>query len=498
MDNTETPIETQWIHYRTKSTHYIGTSRWIASRIQKQLWLLAPLLVLATFVLYHSSDLNVDVRIRWQPEPQETPPPVLGPYDVSRSVLGPPTASFRDNLRPNLTYITSFVGGGYTNDFMAYVNIVLLAQLTRRIAIIPPFSPSHIGYGEINIPFGEVFDVPRLAEALHTPVLEWRDVKKDIGLAAGPMSDKLGCWSSWAPMETEGPRAGMGRFNMLEDRLGLDISYTAVPGSCKMPGGHPHVWTWQLATLGFHSGWLSGTQENQPMKSERQSGHRTAPDEQLLCFDLLYYMGTVKPFEWDEEYHPGWQIASKMHFAPRMVQIANSFLMRLFDVQREEYIPPFISIHVRHGDFGDHCDRVKIPKLDCFAPLSVIARRVQEVQDELAGTRPDFNGGEPLKVLMTSDEQDPAWWGDVRNRGWYFVDHGPHGEDTAAKFGKCIGLDKWNRYPPLLDSVFQSMGTGFVGTDGSTMSLIARRRVQDWQGGSVRDFRWGHPGADDH
>ncbi|KAG8848874.1 hypothetical protein FRB96_001006 [Tulasnella sp. 330] len=491
MDKTETSTRAQWLHHRTKSNYYIpATSRWVAARTQRQFWLLAPLLVLATFVLYHSSDVDIDVRIRWQPDSQEEPPPVLGPYNVSRAVLGPPTASFRDTLRPDLKYITGFVAGGYTNDFMTYVNIVLLAQFTRRIAVIPPFSPSHIGYNESNIPFGDVFDVPRLAEALQTPVLEWRDIKKDIGSVAGPMSDKLGCWSSWAPMETEGPRAGMARSNTLEDRLGLDISYTTVPESCKMPEAHPYVSTWQLVTLGFHSGWLRGTQENQPMKSERPSGHRTFPDEQLLCFDFLYFMGTVGPFEWEEEYHPGWQIATKMHFTPRMVQIANDFLMRLFDVQMEEYIPPFISVHVRHGDFGNECSRASIPTSDCFAPLSVIARRVQEVQDELANTRSGLNGGEPLKVLMTSDERDTAWWDDVRSLGWHFVDHGPRGEDTAAKFGK------W--YPPLLDSVIQSMGTGFVGTHRSTMSLIAKRRVQDWQGGAVRDVRWGYPGADDH
>ncbi|KAG8869692.1 hypothetical protein FRB98_002285 [Tulasnella sp. 332] len=427
------------------------------------------------------------MRIQWEPESQEVPAPVLGPYDASRAVLGPPTASYRDNLLPELKYITGFVGGGYTNDFMTYVNIVLLAQFSRRIAIIPPFSPSHIGYNESNIPFGDVFDVPRLAEALRTPVLEWRDVKKDIGTVAGPMSEKLGCWTCWAAFD-DGPRGGRARENRLEGRLGLDISYTKVPTSTMMPEGYNHLSSWRLAALGFHSGWLQGTQENQPMDSEGPLKHRMPPDEQLLCFDFLYYVSTIRPWEWDEEYNPAWQIASKMHFAPRMVRIANGMLMRVFNVQTDDDIPPFISIHVRHGDFKGMCGDVPLP--DCLASLSVIARRVQEVQDELANTRPGFNGGAPLKVLMTSDERDQTWWDDVRSLGWYFVDHGPRGEDTTAKYGK------W--YPPLLDSVFQSMGTGFVGTDRSTMSMVARRRVQDWQGGAVRDFRWGYPGADDH
>lgn len=42
------------------------------------------------------------------------------------------------------------------------------------------------------------------------------------------------------------------------------------------------------------------------------------------------------------------------------------------------------------------------------------------------------------------------------------------------------------------------MGTGFVGTEGSTMSLLARRRVEDWNGGVTRTVKWGRIGADDH
>lgn len=76
------------------------------------------------------------------------------------------------------------------------------------------------------------------------------------------------------------------------------------------------------------------------MDSEGPLKHRTPPDEHLLCFDFLYYVGVLRPWEWDEEYDPAWQVASKMHFAPRMVRLANDFLMRLFDAQTEDDIPP--------------------------------------------------------------------------------------------------------------------------------------------------------------
>ena len=57
--------------------------------------------------------------------------------------------------------------------------------------------------------------------------------------------------------------------------------------------------------------------------------------------------------------------------------------------------------------------------------------------------------------------------------GWHSADH--VAERTEEKYGK------W--YLPLIDAVVQSLAVGFVGTDQSTMSLVAKRRVEDWSGG---------------
>lgn len=39
------------------------------------------------------------------------------------------------------------------------------------------------------------------------------------------------------------------------------------------------------------------------------------------------------------------------------------------------------------------------------------------------------------------------------------------------------------RYEMLIELVTQSWGTGFVGTKGSTMSLLGERRTVHWQKG---------------
>jgi hypothetical protein len=82
-------------------------------------------------------------------------------------------------------------------------------------------------------------------------------------------------------------------------------------------------------------------------------------------------------------------------------------------------------VHVRHGDFGGWCDR---PQAECFAPLSVIARRVEEVQEELWTTRHIVVD----RVIVTSDEKAATWWDAVFELGWVRPDHSrtveEHGE----------------------------------------------------------------------
>lgn len=68
----------------------------------------------------------------------------------------------------------------------------------------------------------------------------------------------------------------------------------------------------------------------------------------------------------------------------------------------------WIGVHIRHGDFGSWCGDV--PVSDCFAPISAIKRRIDEVKDELE-TRLGLTG---VEVIVTSDEKDPEWWREMK------------------------------------------------------------------------------------
>ena len=71
---------------------------------------------------------------------------------------------------------------------------------------------------------------------------------------------------------------------------------------------------------------------------------------------------------------------------------------------------------MRHGDFKVYCGE---NTTSCFPSLAVIARRVDEVKEEIQRRK----GISVDHVIMTSDEKNATWWEDVRALGWYSIDH---------------------------------------------------------------------------
>lgn len=85
-----------------------------------------------------------------------------------------------------------------------------------------------------------------------------------------------------------------------------------------------------------------------------------------------------------------------------------------------------------------------------------------------------------MRVLITSDEVDPAWWADIERRGWSYFDWSSP-EWVILEDPQYRIHEAW--WPTLIDAACQSMAAGFVGTEGSTMSLLALKRVREWNGG---------------
>ncbi|KAI0801075.1 hypothetical protein C8Q74DRAFT_465353 [Fomes fomentarius] len=394
-------------------------------------------------------------------------------------VRGPPTPSFRDNLRSDVKYITSWISAGWTNDVMTYANLIYLGSLTDRVPIIGMFTPSHIGGHVPPIAFGEVFDVPRFNNESGIQILEWDEVKDPDS----DVVDDLGCWNVWEAVQDNEHHP---RNSAVPDWLKLDISYTKAPSWLKLYPDSPHDLCstfWALARLSYPLDRLKNIGNPSPSPLHNATSD---PDDHLLCYDYLYYACAQQSYEYDYDYAPMWRnVLRYFRWTKRIDMIARHYVRQTLGVPAGAEVPPYIAIHVRHGDFKNWCWAAENPE-DCFAPLPVIARRVREVQDEL---RERKGVDIPMsRVIITSDETDPAWWDEVKAMGWRTVDH------ETARTEEVFG--KW--YPVILDAAIQSNALGFVGTDRSTYSILSRRRVETWHDGSTRTVLWGYKGADDH
>ncbi|KAG8925253.1 hypothetical protein FRC01_010445 [Tulasnella sp. 417] len=389
----------------------------------------------------------------------------------------------RAHLRSENTYedLRAYLrSGNATNGFRAnvfegYCNLIYLALITQRIPVIPPLvpCPTHLGFGEPlpMINFGEVFDLPQLRRALRSPILEWKDVKRahygepwgvDMPPVDGAVDEELGCWSTIQVIRGRGPhRTDLATF------LKLDVAYTPVPLSVALPGFPDHSMFWGLASLTFEEGRrVAFAHDNGVVPGPTLHSKRNiAPDENLTCFDDLYFVSAVDGFEWERDW---------------VEEVAIEMLKRVLGVPESREVPPFIAVHIRRDDFDAEFCKAH-PEAECHPPLPVFRNRVRQVQEALAEKfGPMAKSGNVHDVIVTSDEKSATWWGEVKRMGWRYIDHVE--ERTMEMYGT------W--YPSIIDAVVQSMSIGFVGTQRSTMSRVAALRVRDWNGGVARMVVW--------
>ncbi|KAH9942961.1 hypothetical protein B0H21DRAFT_866317 [Amylocystis lapponica] len=432
---------------------------------------LAALVTLTSFVPSTHPESAASAPVS-QPSPEDSHPiaPVHDTIDYEQTqadaafspyVLGPPTSRFRDNLRNDTKYVTSWISAGWTNDVMTYANLIYLGTITDRVPIIAMFTPSHIGGDAETIAFGDVFDVPRFTKHSGIPIIEWHQVKDP---SSGELED-LGCWDIWEAVQQN---EHFPRNSAVLSHLGLDISYTKAPAWIKLIPNYERA-----KSIG------------DPLPSPQHQA-LLDPDEQVLCYDYLYYVCAQQSSEFERDFSPAWRyVARHFRWTEHIQNLTSLYIRHAFDLPRDADIPPYIAIHVRHGDFKNWCWDAEEPE-DCFAPIPVIARRVREVQDELR-TRKGIDIPD-TRVVVTSDEADEAWWAEAQSYGWVKIDHDVM--QTAETYGR------W--FPVLLDAAIQSSGLGFVGTDRSTYSVLSRRRVEDWWDGATRMVKWGRKDADAH
>ncbi|KAF8575748.1 hypothetical protein K439DRAFT_1397924 [Ramaria rubella] len=438
----------------------------IRHKRRRRIWLGVIVLVsfLAILVALFVSRKPIEARLRsaWNPSWQDASSHFVSQVqNISLYIEPVQTPRFRDNLRNDTKYVTASPIGGFSNQVMAQINLLYIAILTGRVPVIADFVPGHMHGNPGFLAVSEVYDLPRLADALRMPIIEWSDIKD----RSSHELEDIGCWSLQTILF--GPDYGTKGHFATEHEFSLDISLTPVPDSRFIPGTN-HLNIMAVASLGWPDARADALVHVETISSPINK-HTTPPDEHLLCFDELYYAASVKPYEWFEEWVPAWtQVGRYMHWTPPMEALARKYILRAFGLNDGDPFPSYISVHIRHTDFVQMCKDD-----DCFPPLSTYGAKVDEIKADLL----ELHGVNIDKVLVASDEEDPVWWQAVQDFGWYRIDW--VAERTEEMYSE------W--HPIVLDSVALSLGKGIVGTTRSTLSLLAAKRVQDWEGGLVRE-----------
>ncbi|GAA5965999.1 hypothetical protein JCM8115_004792 [Rhodotorula mucilaginosa] len=418
-----------------------------------------------------------------------------------------PQPTFFSQLVPDVRYITSMSYGGHANQLVGIINLLYLAKVTNRVAIIPTLTPLH--FSGLPQDLSVFYDLDRFVRESGIPAIQLSDLKpfaQDPSQEAA--TEKISCWSVLERV------AGNRNFNdgsMLAH--GMDVRNWPLPME---PG--PMIWAEDLHEfdydLGARLAWIKRVnhellpqrdppatwkaRQDRPnlhenLKDGFDPGRNDPPSDQVLCLDNTFFIATrvfppaIPPAAPMVRLRPsegqGWiQAGQYLHFSAHLESLADQYLVALFGLWTKRSIPPFISVHIRRGDFE---------QARGLTSIEAFTDAVQRVRDTLDRRMDDpaswagaghqhqryFKGvrGKDYAVVVTTDESmDSDFVRHIRAElGWRVLDH-DHMRTVET-------LGEW--YPTMIDAAVLARGRGFVGTEWSTFSYLAGSRVKFWNGG---------------
>ncbi|KAM0749751.1 hypothetical protein T439DRAFT_326630 [Meredithblackwellia eburnea MCA 4105] len=375
-----------------------------------------------------------------------------------------PIHSFRANLIDGRGYVSSFPYGGLTNQLVEIFKLVHLGQRLDRAAIIPDLRGAH-SEGD-DVPLGKFFDVPAFSYYSNVSVVDWRNVK--LMDSQETEEEQLSCWG-W---RNERPL----------ERLGIQTDFYPPPGQLSVPSSVETSMTFpaiEVLVSQNQKDWLEETAVRYYGSLDNAPPY---PDQQLLCFENLYYVPSTHFVEGEvdktatlEEFSsedPIWtQVGRHLRFLPSVNRLADELITSLLGSTRRN----FIGVHIRQGD------AVEVGRATSSV-ITVYSNAEKVVQDELVlRKRASWLSlgkvsRKKLPVLFVTDSDDQQFLKRLSKMGWIHVNHRHFA--TVPRFGG------W--YPTILDAAVLSRGVGFVGTSQSQFSTLAARRVETWNGGVTR------------
>ncbi|GAA5877286.1 hypothetical protein JCM3774_001625 [Rhodotorula dairenensis] len=439
---------------------------------------IAAVVVLST--LYHWSN--------WVPNPRTFfgPPPASSTLSLREGrvpgaaellTAAAPAKSYRTALRPELRYVTADSFNGWTGHVLAAFSLLYLAQLTQRIAILPSFG-DEFHYGDSVITLGHLYDMDKFRRERGALFVNWEDVKPLDRQHTLTEADDVGCYmgnnefesgtsfdmfnlarSIWRVDKSDSYPNSIESFVLWdydEQRRIAETKAYANKGGYSIPANlldsnllcYGNVWSLAHASA-LARGWTYFSREVPDL--QRESGN-----------NMVKMLDPAVRGMWPEWYNVGQYI----DFTPTVWDIAIDCVKRTLRMNR---IPKsLITVHLRRGDFKAWCPSHE----SCVPTIDRYSEHVNSFLSEAPkGTR----------VLVTTDEQDDTDFPrSIDDLGWFRIDHRQLGtaDVLQAEYGETA---RWA--DAAVDQAILSLGSAFVGTADSQVSVISELRVATWNAG---------------
>ncbi|SGZ32294.1 BQ5605_C040g11848 [Microbotryum silenes-dioicae] len=412
-----------------------------------------------------------------------------------------PQPTLETQLKKGVRYITSIAYGGHANQMISIARQLLLAKLTNRVAIIPTLLPTWWQGGSKDLT--DYYDLDRFVADSGIPGVTWSSVKQ----LTDNVTEDIACWSVHEATVGHG-LSFVPSMNM----HGMKVTPWALPPLQRGDGGFDLAFD-ALRIFDYDEGaksrWLDTVRAQmlpqEPLADgkaipidhveERYKNRKTlfdprspvVPTHQMFCLDNTMFVGPLgfqRPDFHDvplEALVPGEELSwieagQHMHFNEALEGPADAALVRLFNVKTISDVPPFITMHMRRGDFKEF--------LGAFIPLEAytealrrLRARLQERIDDPEGfvgpgrkhfkVYPGYSAADYRVVVSTDEASDSDFVKEVKALGWLVVDHEELGTEK---------LGRWHNQ--MLDFALLARGQSFVGTPRSTYSHISSARVK--------------------
>ncbi|GAA5988929.1 hypothetical protein JCM10908_006234 [Rhodotorula pacifica] len=428
------------------------------------------------------------------------------PLNVSHILnFDTPRPTLKEQLKPGVRYIVGNAYGGHANQFISIQKLLYFGKLTNRVGIIPTLIPVHLSGDPQNM--SAFYDLDRFWQESGVAVIEFSRVTPPKALTSEPPTEYISCWSVYEAC------AGSANFETVSFGLhGIGLEHWPLPPIARALGNFDLSYD-GLRVFDFDQNakneWIARVQRDHLPQRPTDGNFtgdpatnvkpgfgppgRPVPEDQLMCFDMTMFLGPIMFPELPVSAQPlepsvpgeglSWMnVGQYLRFNPLVESRADELLVDLFGVSKISKVPPFITLHLRRGDFKDFTGLTDLDKYT--AGLERAQQRLQARLDDPDGWtgpgkhafRADRRRATDYPVVCTTDERgDSEFVQKVRSLGWKVVDHDVYG--TVERYGG------W--WPTMLDGAILARGKSFVGTDRSTYSHLAGLRVKYWNGGVV-------------